>query len=93
MQEQLDAGASQYLDGIYTNLLIVCYYGNRVEEGTQLYRIGTPCSECPDETKCDNTYFGLCALRNQKFKVESRFEPADGKYLPGIRRPSPFNQG
>ncbi|KAL7632140.1 UNVERIFIED_CONTAM: hypothetical protein RMT77_017544 [Armadillidium vulgare] len=89
----IGCGASEFIDGIFHKLLIVCNYGNLIEEGAQLYKIQSPCSDCPDETICDSSYFGLCVIKNPNFKVESKFEPTDGKIIEGLRRWSHLNQG
>nr|CAD7575186.1 unnamed protein product [Timema californicum] len=48
---------------------LVCNYGpggNII--GMPLYKVGDPCSECPDDTTCKHPlYTGLCAIRHKEF--------------------------
>ena len=57
-----------------------CHYGpvgNYI--GQQIYSPGSPCSRCPYQTQCSNTFQGLCQDNNYqktnfRYKLSSKFE-------------------
>jgi len=59
---EVGCGVVYYKDGTWYKTLVVCNYaigGNW--NGGSMYKIGTPCANCPSGTTCDTKYNALCS--------------------------------
>uniref|UniRef100_A0A1V1WB29 Putative CAP peptide n=1 Tax=Superstitionia donensis TaxID=311983 RepID=A0A1V1WB29_9SCOR len=54
------------------NEIIVCFYKNaKLKEGEELYKIGKPCTECPQGTSCSEYLKTLCEVNPGKCPITS----------------------
>ncbi|KAK9884057.1 hypothetical protein WA026_004995 [Henosepilachna vigintioctopunctata] len=59
---RVGCGLTRLLEDLYAYFM-VCNYGPAGNiQGERVYKIGTPCSSCPDHRICDKRYTGLCAV-------------------------------
>lgn len=58
---KIGCGVAGYTEANTKKVLYTCNYGpagNMI--GSEAYQVGSPCSACPENTKCSEEYTGLC---------------------------------
>ena len=64
----IGCGMTMYSEGGWWKKLYTCNYGpagNIMGGGSAMYKIGVPCSSCPEGTSCSYDYLGLCSNNHE----------------------------
>ena len=72
--DRVGCGVTTYKDGPWFTSLYVCNYGpsgNYIQG--QMYRQGTPCSDCEEGFQCSTKYPGLCGNHTLKYFIHYHY--------------------